>query len=69
MLSLLIKLFARFAARLFLRPPEGIKSGSQPPKLAPLRDWPDRTPTRRAAMARRPAPPRASHDDEPTFSL
>lgn len=69
MLSLLIRLFARFAARLFLHPPAGIAAGSQPPKLAPLRDWPDRTPMRKAAMPRRPVPPRASRDDEPTFSL
>lgn len=69
MLSLLIRLFARFAARLFLRPPAGIAVGSEPPKLPRLRDWPDRTPMRKAAMPRRPALPRASRDDEPNFSL
>jgi hypothetical protein len=69
MLSLLIKLFARFTARLFLRPPEGISPGSQPPKLAPLRDWPDRTPMKKPAIPRRPALPQASRDDVPNFSL
>lgn len=69
MLSLLIRLFARFAARLFLRPPAGIAAGSKPPKVPPVRDWPDYTPVRKAAIPRRPAPPRACRDDEPNFSL
>lgn len=70
MLSLLIKLFVRFTARLFLRPPAGIAAGTPPPTLLRLRDWPDQMPTRMPfPIARRAAPPKLSHDDVPPFSL